>query len=157
MMPAAMRQELILDHYRRPRHHGLREPFDAEVRHSNPVCGDEVALRVRLAGPAVADVSYQALGCSISQASASVLADLVIGRTVTDAVATAQRFRDLVRPAGAHPEQPSDDDEEVLGDALAFAGVAMLPARVRCALLAWDAFVRASADAVAARPDQSPT
>src|ERR1700756_3007353 len=89
-------QEIILDHYRRPHHAGLREPFDAEVRHVNPVCGDEVTLRVTLndseAGPGrgggagastvVADVSYDALGCSISQASASVLSDLVIGRPV---------------------------------------------------------------------------
>ena len=69
-------QEIILDHYRHPHHAGLREPFDAEVRHVNPVCGDEVTLRVTLkdsdGGPVVADVSYDALGCSISQASASV-------------------------------------------------------------------------------------
>jgi len=68
-------QEIILDHYRRPHHAGLREPFDAEVTHVNPVCGDEVTLRVVVkdadAGPVVADVSYDALGCSISQASAS--------------------------------------------------------------------------------------
>jgi len=74
-------QEIILDHYRNPHHKGLREPFDAQVHHVNPLCGDEVTLRVALkdAGgePAVADVSYDALGCSISQASASVLADMV--------------------------------------------------------------------------------
>ena len=82
-------QEIILDHYRNPHHKGLREPFDAQVHHVNPLCGDEVTLRVALkdAGgePVVADVSYDALGCSISQASASVLADMVIGKTVREA------------------------------------------------------------------------
>src|ERR1022692_5139369 len=86
----SMYQEIILDHYRRPHHKGLREPFDAEVQHVNPTCGDEITLRVTLkdAGgePAVADVSYEALGCSISQASASMLADAIIGRPVSEAM-----------------------------------------------------------------------
>jgi nitrogen fixation NifU-like protein len=86
----SMYQEIILDHYRHPHHKGLRDPFDAEVSHINPTCGDEVTLRVALkdAGgePAVADVSYEALGCSISQASTSVLTDMVIGKTVAEAM-----------------------------------------------------------------------
>ena len=79
----SMYQEIILEHYRRPLHAGLREPFDAQVQHINPTCGDEVTLRVTLkdAGgePTLADVSYETLGCSISQASASVMADMIIG------------------------------------------------------------------------------
>ncbi len=86
MQLESMYQEIILDHYRNPHHRGLRDPFDAEVHHVNPVCGDEVTLRVLLkdaGGHAVVeDVSYENLGCSISQASASVLTDLVIGKPV---------------------------------------------------------------------------
>src|SRR4029079_459 len=82
----ALYQEIILDHYKNPHHKGLREPFEAEVHHVNPTCGDEVTLRVHLAdgpeGKLVGDVSYDALGCSISQASSSVLADLVCGKSV---------------------------------------------------------------------------
>ena len=91
MQLESLYQEIILDHYRHPHHEGLREPYDAEVRHVNPVCGDEVTLRVTLkdadADPVVADVSYDALGCSISQASASVLTDLLIGKPVSEAMA----------------------------------------------------------------------
>jgi nitrogen fixation NifU-like protein len=92
----SMYQEIILEHYRRPLHAGLREPFDAQVQHINPTCGDEVTLRVTLkdAGgePAVADVSYEALGCSISQASASVMTDMIIGKTVGEAMAISEEF-----------------------------------------------------------------
>src|SRR6185437_13222187 len=88
MQLESMYQEIILDHYRHPHHKGLRDPFDAEVHHVNPTCGDEVTLRVSIkdAGgePAVADVSYEALGCSISQASTSVLTDMVIGKSVAE-------------------------------------------------------------------------
>ena len=75
-------QEIILDHYRTKHHSGLRQPYDAEVRHVNPTCGDEVLLRVRLDGDTVTDVSYEAMGCSISQASTSVMTDLVIGNDI---------------------------------------------------------------------------
>ena len=85
----ALYQEIILDHYKNPHHKGLRDPFEAEVHHVNPTCGDEVTLRVHVAegpnGVQVEDVSYDALGCSISQASASVLTDLVIGKPVDEA------------------------------------------------------------------------
>ena len=76
-------QEIILDHYKKPLHAGLRDPFEAEVHHVNPTCGDEITLRVHLDGDVVRDVSYDALGCSISQASCSVMADLVIGKPST--------------------------------------------------------------------------
>ena len=104
MQIQSLYQEIILDHYRNPHHKGLREPFDAEVHHVNPTCGDEVTLRVTLkdAGgdPVVTDVSYDALGCSISQASASVMADLVIGKPVGEAMRIAQEFLDLMQSKG---------------------------------------------------------
>jgi nitrogen fixation protein NifU and related proteins len=141
-------QEIILDHYRNPHHKGLREPFDAQVHHVNPLCGDEVTLRVALkdAGgePAVADVSYDALGCSISQASASVLADMVIGKTVREAMEVSEAFRALMQSQGQ-----AEPDEDLLGDAIAFEGVSKYPARIKCALLGWMAWKDATAQALA--------
>ena len=128
-------QEIILDHYRNPHHAGLRDPFEAEVHHVNPTCGDEVTLRVHLEGDTVVDVSYDAEGCSISQASASVMADLVIGRPVAEALTTHAAFLELMQGKGQ-----VDPDEDVLEDGIAFAGVAKFPARVTCALLSWMAF-----------------
>ena len=141
-------QEIILDHYRHPHHHGLREPYDAEVRHVNPVCGDEVTLRVRLtgsdpAGAVVADVSYDGIGCSISQASASVLTDLVIGRRVDDALELHDEFLAVM-----HGRGQGSPDEDLLEDAVAFAGVAKFPGRIKCALLGWMAWKDATAQAV---------
>jgi nitrogen fixation NifU-like protein len=139
-----MYQEIILDHYRNPHHKGLREPYDAEVHHVNPTCGDEVTLRVRVANGVVQDVSYEGSGCSISQASESVMADLVIGRPVAEAMETADAFLDLMQSKGQ-----GEPDEDVLEDAVAFAGVAKYPARVKCALLGWMAWKDATARAVA--------
>ncbi|CPR12192.1 nitrogen fixation protein [Mycobacterium bohemicum DSM 44277] len=140
-----MYQDVILDHYKHPQHRGLREPYAAQVSHVNPVCGDEVTLRVALSadGERVADVSYDGQGCSISQAATSVLAEQVIGQTVTDALATVSAFTDMVSSRGT-----VEGDEEVLGDGVAFAGVARYPARVKCALLGWLAFKDALAQAV---------
>jgi nitrogen fixation NifU-like protein len=151
MQLESMYQEIILDHYRHPHHKGLREPHDAEVHHVNPVCGDEVTVRVRLSpadGTAdgditVTDVSYEALGCSISQASASVMTDLLIGKTVKEALAISDEFLALVQSRG-----DSQPDEDRLEDAIAFAGVAKYPARIKCALLAWMAWKDATARAL---------
>ena len=93
-------QEIILDHYKHPHHAGLREPFEAEVHHVNPTCGDEVTLRVHLDDGVVSDVSYDAVGCSISQASASVLTDLVIGKPVDEAMAIHEEFLTLMQGKG---------------------------------------------------------
>jgi nitrogen fixation NifU-like protein len=125
-------QEIILDHYKHPHGRGLREPFAAEVHHVNPTCGDEVTLRVMLEGDQVADISYEGQGCSISQASASVLHELLVGRTVSDSLAIHTAFVELMSGKGQ-----ITPDEDVLGDAIAFAGVAKYPARVKCALLSW--------------------
>jgi len=140
-----MYQDVILDHYKHPQHRGLREPFGAQVCHVNPVCGDEVILRVALSadGERIADVSYDGQGCSISQAATSVLTEQVIGQTVTDALATVSAFTDMVSSRGT-----VEGDEDVLGDGVAFAGVARYPARVKCALLGWLAFKDALAQAV---------
>ena len=138
-------QEIILDHYRKPHHAGLRDPFESEVHHVNPTCGDEVTLRVHLAEDGtVADVSYDAEGCSISQASASVMTDLVIGRPLAEALDTHAAFLALMQGKGQ-----VEPDEDVLEDAIAFAGVAKFPARIKCALLSWMAFKDATAQIVA--------
>ena len=124
MQLESMYQDIILDHYRNPHHKGLRDPFDAEVHHVNPLCGDEVTLRVSLKDvngePVVEDVSYDSLGCSISQA-----------------------FLELMQSKGE--AQP---DEGVLEDAVAFAGVSKYPARIKCALLGWMAWKDATARAM---------
>ena len=135
-------QEIILDHYRSPHNAGLREPFEAEVHHVNPTCGDEITLRVHLTDGTVSDVSYDAEGCSISQASTSVLTDLVVGGSVDKALSTMDAFVELMQGRGQ-----VEPDEDVLEDGIAFAGVAKYPARVKCALLGWMAFKDASARA----------
>ncbi len=155
MQLESMYQEIILDHYRHPHHKGLREPFDAQVQHVNPTCGDEVTLRVTLkeAGGerAVADVSYDALGCSISQASVSVLTDLLIGKPVSEAMDICGGFVELM-----HSRDAAEPDEDLLGDAVAFAGVAKYPARIKCALLGWMAWKDATAQALAELEKGSP-
>jgi nitrogen fixation protein NifU and related proteins len=137
-------QEVILDHYKHPHHRGLREPFGAEAYHVNPLCGDEVRLRVALSDDSerVSDVSYDAVGCSISQAATSVLTDQVIGRSVGDALKTVAAFTEMISSRGT-----VEGDEDLLGDGVAFTGVSKYPARVKCALLGWMAFKDALAQA----------
>ncbi len=130
-----MYQEIILDHYKNPHGRGLRDPFDAESFQVNPTCGDEITLRVKVSDGKVEDVSYDGQGCSISQASASVLTDLVVGHTVDEAFTTMDAFVELMQGKGK-----VEPDEDVLEDGVAFAGVAKYPARVKCALLGWMAF-----------------
>jgi nitrogen fixation NifU-like protein len=149
-----MYQEIILDHYRNPHHKGLRDPFDAQVYHVNPTCGDEVTLRVALKDvngePVVEDVSFDSLGCSISQASASVMSDLVIGKPVDEAMKVGDAFLALMQSKGQ-----LEPDEDVLEDAVAFAGVSKYPARIKCALLGWMAWKDATAQAIAAQDAQT--
>jgi nitrogen fixation NifU-like protein len=152
-----MYQEVILDHYKRPHHRGLREPFAAQVHHVNPTCGDEVTLRVALSadGETVSDISYDGQGCSISQAATSVLTDQVIGQSVGAALKTVAAFTEMISSRG-----DVAGDEDVIGDGIAFAGVSKYPARVKCALLGWmafkDALVQASeSDGALASSDES--
>ena len=138
--------ELILDHAKRPRHAGLRDPHDVEVNHVNPTCGDEISLRVAVSGAGdevrLDDVSYDALGCSISVASASVLAEESIGRPVAETLETYRHVHSMLTSKGADP-----GDAEQIGDAVAFAGVAQYPSRIKCALLSWTAYLDALARA----------
>jgi nitrogen fixation NifU-like protein len=149
----AMYQEIILDHYKHPQNAGLREPFEAEVHHVNPTCGDEVTLRVHVTGEGdaatVEDVSYDALGCSISQASVSVMTELVIGKRVEEALQTLDSFVELMQGRGN-----VEPDEDVLEDGVAFAGVAKFPARVKCALLGWMAWKDATAQVVSLKEEK---
>ena len=129
-------QELILEHSKRPHGAGLREPFEAEVHHVNPTCGDEVTVRVHVAGTGpdavLEDLSYDALGCSISVASASIMAQEITGRPLRDAATTYTAVRSMLTSKGS-----DQGDEDVIGDGVALSGVARYPARVKCALLGW--------------------
>lgn len=148
----SMYQEVILDHYRNPHGRGLRTPYEAEVFHVNPTCGDEITLRVHLSDGRIEDVSYWNQGCSISQASASVLYDEVEGKPIEEAFATLDSFVDLLRSKGQ-----GQVDEEALGDLVAFSGVSKYPARVKCALLAWMALREAVEHARPSDPDDPRT
>ena len=139
-----MYAEIILDHYRAKHHSGLREPYEAEVHHVNPTCGDEVTLRVHLADGVVDDISYAGLGCSISQASTSVMSDLVIGKPIAEGLALHEEFLAMMQSRGE-----IEPDEDRLEDGIAFVGVAKFPARVKCALLGWSAFKDAALRVVA--------
>jgi nitrogen fixation NifU-like protein len=132
-------QEIILDHYKHPRGRGLRDPYAGEAHHVNPTCGDEVTIRV---AADLSDISYDGMGCSISQASASVLHELLTGASPAGAARIHAEFVELMQGRGQ-----VEPDEDVLGDAVAFAGVAKYPARVKCALLPWMAFKDAAARA----------
>jgi nitrogen fixation NifU-like protein len=147
MQLESMYQEIILDHYRHPHHKGLREPYATQVHHVNPTCGDEVTMRVDLDGDVISDISYESQGCSISQASASVMADLLIGKSVEQAREVQETFLQLMQSKLDGPEF-AEQHEEVLEDAVAFAGVAKYPGRVKCALLSWMAWKDATAQAL---------
>jgi len=130
----ALYQQIILDHAKAPHGSGLREPFGAQVHHVNPTCGDEITLRAAVVAGIVTDVSYESLGCSISTAGASVMADTVTGLPVEDAMRRYELMLEMLQSRGN-----VEGDPELLGDAVAFAGVARFPARVKCALLGWAA------------------
>lgn len=135
---SALYTELVIEHDKRPLHAGLREPFGAEVHHVNPTCGDEITLRLQLSADGterIEDVSYDAVGCAMSRAAASIMADLLIGRTVTE-----------VEPVQAHYEEAMtsrgriEGDEDLIGDGIALLGAAKFPARVKCVLMPWKAY-----------------
>lgn len=137
-------EQIIIDHSKRPKGEGLRDPYDAEAHHVNPTCGDDVTVRVTLKGDLVEDLSHEGMGCSISRGSASVLYELVHGGSVEHALSVYEAFHAMVTGRGQ-----VEPDEELLEDAVAFAGVANYPARVKCALLPWMAFKDAAARAMA--------
>jgi nitrogen fixation protein NifU and related proteins len=135
----ALYQEMILDHYRRPRNKGTLEKPDASVEMKNPLCGDEITLQVAFDGDSVCDLRFSGRGCSISQASASMMTQLVKGKSPEEIDVIRKEFRDLMLGNAAA-------DESQLGSLRALSGVARFPARVKCALLAWNALERALAE-----------
>jgi len=135
-------QEVILDHYKHPENKGLAAAYDAQVHHINPSCGDEITLNITLDGSLVKSVSWDGLGCSISQASVSIMSGLMIGKDIDGAQVVFDNFVQLMQSKGSgHP------DESILEDAVALAGVSQYPARIKCALLGWMAFKDASVQA----------
>jgi nitrogen fixation protein NifU and related proteins len=135
----ALYQEMILDHYRRPRNKGVIPNADASVLMKNPLCGDEIEVHVRYDGDEIAELGFSGRGCSISQASASMMTQLLKGKSVEDADTIRARFRDMVMGDKAAGE------DSTLGSLRALGGVARFPARVKCALLAWNALETALA------------
>jgi nitrogen fixation NifU-like protein len=137
-------QEVILDHYKNPQHKGLSANFDAQVHHINPSCGDEITLNLTLADGVVKSVSWDGVGCSISQASVSILSDLVLEKSLVETEKISQAFMELMQSKGSIA-----GDESLLEDAVALGGVSRYPARIKCALLGWMAFKDASVQAQA--------
>jgi len=134
---SALYQEVILDHYRRPRNRGTVPEPTGTASLRNPLCGDEVDVQVRVQDGKVTDVKFGGRGCSISQASASMMTELVKGRTPDEVHALGERFAEMIR---GNAEAAKD---QALGQARALSGVSRFPTRVRCALIAWEAMERA--------------
>ncbi len=137
-------QQVILDHYKHPLHKGLSKNSGVQVHHINPSCGDEVTVKVSISDGVVAEVTWDGVGCSISQASVSMMSDLVTGLGIKEANVILDEFTALMQSKGT-----SAGDPEILDDAVAFAGVSKYPARIKCALLGWMAFKDASVQAQA--------
>ena len=135
-------QEIILDHYKHPRGRTLLDDPAGQSHQVNPTCGDEVTVQVALDVDGHLMVGYEGQGCSISQASASVMSEMVTGADPADADAVRRAFVELMHSKGA-----AEPDEDVLGDGVAFVGVAKYPARIKCALLPWMALQDAEAKA----------
>jgi nitrogen fixation NifU-like protein len=138
-----MYQEIILDHYKHPHGKGLAQEYDSEVHHVNPTCGDEITLRISRDDDGKLNVSYDSMGCSISQASASIMFDQINGHDFEFGEAAVDHLVAML-------QRSVEANEDVLGDGIALAGVAQYPARVKCALLAWmawkDAAIQAGAE-----------
>lgn len=127
-------KELILDHYRSPRNKGKLDPADVDLQRDNPLCGDEVHLYAQLADGRVSALSFEGKGCSISQASISMMTEKLAGMGVSDAEAVAHAFKQMMQ--GETPDEP-----ERLGDLMALEGVQKYPVRIKCALLGWNTFL----------------
>jgi nitrogen fixation NifU-like protein len=136
----ALYQEMILDHYRRPRNKGTLEKADASVEMKNPLCGDEIGLQVAFEGDCVCDLKFSGRGCSISQASASMMTQLVKGKRTEEIDVIRKQFRDLMLGDSSAADDPQ------MRSLRSLSGVARFPARVKCALLAWNALESALAE-----------
>ena len=128
-------QEVILDHYKNPANKSLLPNPTKQVHHVNPSCGDEITLNLNLDGETVQSISWEGVGCSISQASTSIMSELLTGKKITEAMAVLEEFTTLMQSKGS-----LTGDENILEDAVALAGVSKFPARIKCALLGWMAF-----------------
>ena len=128
-------QEVILDHYKRPKNKELKPNPTVQVHHVNTSCGDEITLNLKLSEDFVESVTWVGVGCSISQASTSVMSELLTGKNTSDALELVDEFQRMLQSKGSDL-----GDESKLEDGVAFAGVAKFPARVKCALLGWMAF-----------------
>jgi nitrogen fixation protein NifU and related proteins len=132
-------QDIILEHYKRPRNKGAIAEPTAHVHMNNPTCGDEVYLFIRVEDGTVAELGFEGEGCSISQASISMMTQILKGKPVEEGLRLAERFTAMM-----HGDPDAAKDKE-LRDARALAGVSKFPTRVKCALLGWDAFEKATA------------
>lgn len=132
-------KEIILDHYRSPRNHGVVEAPDVATRGRNPLCGDELELSVRFEGDRVAEVMTRGRGCSISQASASMMTERIKGLTMEEARRVVSTFKEMM----LDEDELSEDDYDSLGDLEALQGVKNYPVRIKCALLSWNTLLEA--------------
>lgn len=135
-------QEVILDHYKNPLNKSLARDYDVQVHHINPSCGDEITLNITLTGNVISKITWDGVGCSISQASVSIASDLLVGKTLEVSESITEEFMDLMQSKGK-----KSGNELVLEDAVALAGVSQYPARIKCALLGWMAIKDASMQA----------
>jgi nitrogen fixation NifU-like protein len=135
-------QEVILDHYKNPLNKSLAKEYDVQVHHINPSCGDEITLNITLTGNTISKITWDGVGCSISQASVSIASDLLVGKTLDVSQSITEEFMDLMQSKGK-----KSGNELVLEDAVALAGVSQYPARIKCALLGWMAIKDAAMQA----------
>jgi nitrogen fixation NifU-like protein len=142
-------KEVILDHYKTPRNKRGLDGATISCQRNNPLCGDEVTIHARLDDDTVAEVTFQGQGCSISQASASMLTEAVAGKNLDEAAGLTTEFRSMM-------EGTSDPDEDELGDLIALKGVVRYPVRIKCAVLPWDTFQQALDDAAGSATGSAP-
>jgi nitrogen fixation NifU-like protein len=129
-------KEVILDHYRTPRNKGRLDPHDVMLERNNPLCGDEIELFVKFEGETLAGISFDGKGCSISQASASMMTEKVQDLSVKDATELAETIKAMM-------SGEEEGDPEVLGDLVSLKGVVKYPVRIKCALLGWNTLIEA--------------
>jgi nitrogen fixation NifU-like protein len=130
-------QDLILDHYKNPRHQGVLIQPDRKIDLVNPLCGDQISLTVKFKEDRISEIAFTGQGCSISQATASIMAELMMGKSKSEAEEIAALFRKMIK------SEDGGADLTILGDAVALEGVKKHSARIKCALLAWDCIERA--------------
>ncbi|MFM1825576.1 MAG: hypothetical protein RLZZ37_211 [Actinomycetota bacterium] len=147
MQLSNMYQEVILDHYKSPRGKGLKDPYDGQAHHVNPTCGDEITVQVKLSQDKkkIESISYDGQGCSISQASASIMFEQVNQKSIEEFDQISDDFLKMMQGKGNY-----QGNEDLIGDGVSMIGVAQYPARVKCALLSWmaakDAIIRAQGE-----------